>query len=116
MSNGPFSDQAAASQQQRGDALGQILGGGQTPPPPSNIEHAVVRITKLIEQHSELNNIIDSTIERINGPSPTKPIAGDEREMAQASGQLNELHRVIEVLEVQTRTLTHSMAELNGII
>jgi len=100
--------------------LADILGGGTgqagggIPPTPSTVEGAQQRIAQLVAQHADIIANAFSIVERMNGASAQNDKVSPEQ--ACAAGQLNELHRMIEVLENQTRELTNVLDNINHVV
>ncbi len=98
-------DDMARQQAAGANQLGNLGGLGATaaPRPPTNLEEATQKAHRLIEAHGEIINRQNNMIDRINGPRPEKESVGQEA--GQASGQLGELHRLLDIIENQTQEI-----------
>ena len=104
----------AARQQAAGmNTLGG-LGNAAAPRPPTNLEEAIQKAHRLIEMHGEILTRQNQLIDRVNGPRPEKD--GLAQEAGGASGQLSELHRLLDIIEGQTRQVAGQVETIDGSI
>lgn len=89
----------------------QGQGQAQTPRAPTNLEEAIQKAHRMIEMHSEIIGRASNMIDRINGPRPEKDTVGQE--VGGASGQLSELHRLLDIMEMQTREICNNIETLD---
>ncbi len=115
MSNGDLQRAAAAQQQAAG--ANQLLGGlgsQAATRAPTNIEQATARVLALIERLAEQNQMLETTIDRVNGAEPRNE--KDCESAGHGSGQLSELHFQIERLENMSREVGRKIEQLASTI
>jgi len=105
-------NQLGAQQQAGLSNLGQAA---QAPRPPTNLEEAIQKLHRLIEAHNEMIGRAGQFIDRINGSRPEKEHPGGA-EVGGASGQLSELHRLLDIVEAQSRELNGKLETIDGTV